>query len=102
MSDDEDVLGLRNIDPAITQWLHEVGINSAEQLRAMGAAPAYRMMRAWRPWSTELVVLWALEGAITGVDWMDVPPERRAELRREIDGAGSTARPDDGEPPRFG
>ena len=86
MTDGEDVLGLPNIDPAITQWLHEVGIDSAEELRAMGAAPAYRMMRAWRPWSTELVVLWALEGAITGVDWMDVAPERRVELRREIDG----------------
>jgi DNA transformation protein and related proteins len=86
MSDDRDILTLPNIDPAITQWLHEIGIDSADQLRALGAARTYRMMRAWRPWSTELVMLWALEGAITGVDWMDVPPERRVELRRELDG----------------
>jgi len=92
MTDDRDILELPNIDPAMTQWLHEVGIDSADQLRAMGAARAYRMMRAWRPWSTELVMLWALEGAIEGVDWMDVTPERRVELRREIDGSGPLPR----------
>lgn len=85
MSDERPLLELRNIDPAITQWLHEVGIDSAEQLREVGAAAAFRTMRAWRPWSAELIVLWALEGAITGVDWIDVPPERRLELRREIE-----------------
>jgi DNA transformation protein len=85
MTDDRPIIELRNIDPAITQWLHEVGIDSAEQLREIGAARAYRTMRAWRPWSAELIVLWALEGAITDVDWIDVTPERRLELRREVD-----------------
>jgi|SRR5450631_1184568 DNA transformation protein and related proteins len=85
MSDDRRIPELRNIDPAITQWLHEVGIDSAEQLRAIGAAAAYRTMRAWRPWSAELIVLWALEGAINDVDWIDVTPERRLELRRQVD-----------------
>jgi len=77
---------MRNIDPAITQWLHEVGIDSATQLRQIGAAAAYRTMRAWRPWRTELIVLWALEGAICDIDWIDVTPERRLELRREVEG----------------
>jgi DNA transformation protein len=93
MSDDRPILELRNIDPAITQWLHEVGIDSAGQLHEIGAAAAYRTMRAWRPWSAELIVLWALEGAINDVDWIDVTPERRLELRREVD-PDATARPD--------
>jgi DNA transformation protein len=86
MTDDQRILDMRNIDPAITQWLHEVGIDSATQLRRIGAAEAYRTMRAWRPWSTELIILWALEGAINEVDWIDVTPERRLELRREVEG----------------
>ena len=86
MNADQPILEMRNVDPAMTQWLHEVGIDTAGQLRTIGAAAAYRAMRAWRPWSTELVVLWALEGAITNVDWMDVSPERRLELRREVEG----------------
>jgi len=85
MSDDRPIMELRNIDPAITQWLHEVGIDSAGQLREIGAASAYRTMRAWRPWSAELIVLWALEGAINDVDWIDVTPERRLQLRRAVD-----------------
>ncbi len=85
MTDDRPILELRNIDPAITQWLHEVGIDSADQLRGIGAAAAYRTMRAWRPWSAELIVLWALEGAINDVDWIDVSPQRRLELRRQVD-----------------
>jgi DNA transformation protein and related proteins len=85
MNDDRPIPELRNIDSAITQWLHEVGIDSAGQLRKIGAATAYRTMRAWRPWSAELIVLWALEGAINDVDWIDVTPERRLELRREVD-----------------
>jgi DNA transformation protein and related proteins len=93
MTDDRPIIELRNIDPAITQWLHEVGINSADQLREMGAARAYRTMRAWRPWSAELIVLWALEGAINDVDWIDVTPERRLELRREVD-PDAVPRPD--------
>ena len=85
MTDDRPIIELRNIDPAIAQWLHEVGIDSADQLREIGAARAYRTMRAWRPWSAELIVLWALEGAINDVDWIDVTPERRLALRREVD-----------------
>jgi len=85
VTDDRPIIEMRNIDPAITQWLHEVGIDSAGQLRQIGAAEAYRTMRAWRPWSAELIVLWALEGAINDVDWIDVTPERRLELRRDVD-----------------
>ena|SRR5271167_4814009 len=93
MTGDRPIMELRNIDPAITQWLHEVGIDSAHELRAIGAARAYRTMRAWRPWSAELIVLWALEGAIDDVDWIDVTPERRLELRREVD-PDAVPRPD--------
>ncbi len=81
------LLEMRNIDPALTQWLHEIGIDHPEQLKAVGAAQAYRRLRAWRPWDAELIVLWALEGALTDTDWIDVTPERRLELRRDVEDA---------------
>jgi len=79
--------GLRNIGPTSARWLAEVGIGSADELRRVGAAEAYRMVKAWRPWDVTLILLWALEGAICDIDWMDVTPERRLELRREVDEA---------------
>lgn len=76
---------LPNIGPTTAAWLAEVGIDSAEELRRRGAVDAYRMVKAWRPWDVTLTLLWALEGAITDRDWMDVPPERRLELRRALE-----------------
>jgi DNA transformation protein len=76
---------MRNIGEATAAWLHEVGIDSADDLRRAGAVEAYRKVKAWRPWDVTLILLWALEGAIEDVDWMDVTPERRLELRRAVD-----------------
>lgn len=80
-----DQQGMRNIGATTGQWLTEVGIDSPEQLRRIGAAEAYRMIKAWRPWDVTLILLWALEGAINDIDWIDVSPERRLELRRAVD-----------------
>ncbi len=87
MSSETNGAGLRNIGETSARWLAEVGIDSAEELRRIGAAEAYRMIKAWRPWDVTLILLWALEGAICDIDWMDVTPERRHELRREVDEA---------------
>jgi DNA transformation protein and related proteins len=76
---------LRNIGPATAAWLAEVGIETPDDLRRAGAVEAYRMVKAWRPWDVTLTLLWALEGALLDVDWMDVPPDRRLELRRALD-----------------
>jgi DNA transformation protein len=78
---------MRNIGETTAAWLHEVGIDSADDLRRIGAVEAYRRVKAWRPWDVTLIVLWALEGAIEDVDWMDVSPERRLSLRRAVDEA---------------
>jgi len=77
---------MRNIGPTTAAWLAEVGIDTPERLRRLGAVEAYRRVKAWRPWDVTLTLLWALEGAITDVDWMDVSPERRLELRRALEG----------------
>ncbi|MCB0881005.1 MAG: TfoX/Sxy family protein [Thermoleophilia bacterium] len=75
---------LRNIGPITAGWLHEVGIDTPGDLRRIGAAEAYRRVKAWRPWDVTLMLLWALEGALMDEDWMDVPPDRRVELRRSV------------------
>lgn len=81
-----ETAGLRNIGPTTAAWLAEVGIDTPERLRRLGPVEAYKMVKAWRPWDVTLTLLWALEGAVTDSDWMDVPPERRLELRRALDG----------------
>jgi DNA transformation protein len=55
------------------------GISSVAQLRALGAVAAYARVKA-RHESASLNLLWALEGALTGMPWQKVAREHRTSL----------------------
>jgi hypothetical protein len=70
---------IRNIGPKSMAWLRQTGVRSLADLQAVGALAAYvRIKRAgFRP---SLNLLYALEGAILGCHWQEIPDARRAEL----------------------
>lgn len=70
---------LRNIGPKSAAWLRQTGIRSQEDLEAVGSLAAYvRVKRAgFKP---SLNLLYALEGAILGCHWQEIPEQRRDEL----------------------
>lgn len=70
---------LRNIGPKSAAWLRQTGIRTQEDLVAVGALAAFvRVKRAgFKP---SLNLLYALEGAILGCHWQEIPDERRNEL----------------------
>ena len=70
---------LRNIGPKSAAWLRQTGIRSHEDLVATGSLAAYvRVKRAgFKP---SLNLLYALEGAIMGCHWQELPEERRNAL----------------------
>jgi DNA transformation protein len=70
---------LPNLGPKSQAMLERAGITSVEQLRALGAVPAYaRALRA--NGNVSLNLLWALEGALSGLPWQEVAREHRASL----------------------
>lgn len=70
---------LPNLGPKSAQMLASVGITTVDQLRALGSVAAYvKAKRAGQRVSLNL--LWALEGALTGVHWRDVAREQRTGL----------------------
>ena len=71
---------LPNIGPKLSQLLHDVGIETEEALRAVGAEAAWLRIQAMDP-SACLLRLMALEGAVRGVKKTLLPPERKAELQ---------------------
>lgn len=77
---------LLNVGPKSTAWLRQVGIRSEEALREAGAVGAFvKVKRAgFRP---SLNLLYALEGALTGCHWQQVPPERRAQMLQALEAA---------------
>ena len=71
---------LPNIAGALEQQLRAAGIETPEQLAEIGSRAAWQRIRAVDP-SACYARLCALEGAILGVRWHNLPPERKAELK---------------------
>lgn len=71
--------GLRNIGPKSAAWLRQVGLHQSEDLVAAGAVQAFLKVRraGFKP---SLNLLYALEGAILGCHWQEIPEARRSEL----------------------
>jgi len=70
---------LTNLGPKSAQFLQRAGITSPEQLERLGSVVAYSMVKRVEP-SASLNLLWALEGAISGLHWQTVAREHRTSL----------------------
>lgn len=79
---------LPNLGPASEHALRSVGIDTPEQLDAIGAVEAYRRVRVAGIWpQTSRNLLWALAGALLDVDWRELSPALRASLLHELEAA---------------
>jgi DNA transformation protein len=70
---------LENLGPKSAQFLQRAGITSFEQLKGLGSVRAYSMVKHIEP-GASLNLLWALEGAISGLHWREVAKEHRTSL----------------------
>lgn len=75
----DELLHLKNLGKTSAQWLHAVGIHSANDLRRRGSVEAYRAVRA-RGFRASKVLLYAIEGALLDVHWNDLPPGTKDKL----------------------
>ena len=68
-----------NLGPKSQEMLEHAGIVSLDQLRVLGSVAAFvQVKRAGGKPSLNL--LWALEGALSGLDWKVVAKEHRTSL----------------------
>ena len=74
-----DKAKIKNIGPKSMAWLRQTGVRTQEDLESVGSLAAYvRIKRAgFKP---SLNLLYALEGAILGCHWQNIPDARRSEL----------------------
>lgn len=73
-----------NLGPVSRGWLEEIGVYTIDDLRELGSVPIYVAIKQRHP-KASLNLLWALEAAIIGCDWRNLPEPRKKELRREIE-----------------
>ncbi|WP_420457225.1 TfoX/Sxy family protein [Rubrivirga sp.] len=76
---------LKNLGPTSDRMLADVGIETADDLRSVGAEMAYRMVKHRHPGVT-LHLLYALVGALADRHWAGFSAEEKAALRASADG----------------
>ena len=79
----ELVKRLKNVGPKLAEKLLEVGIDSPEILKAVGALKAFNLMyqSGDKYGDFNAAYLYALEGAIRDCDWLDIPESIKAEYQ---------------------
>ena len=75
-----ELTSLRNIGKKIEKKLKSVDISTAEELRNVGSKEAFCRLKLHYP-NVCLVYLYTLEGAISGIEYNQLPEDVKQNLR---------------------
>jgi DNA transformation protein and related proteins len=75
---------MRNIGEKSAGWMIEVGVDTPEKLRDVGAIETYRRMKAAYPRNISICALWALQGALLDMPYQKMPKEIKERLKEEL------------------
>lgn len=79
----EDLTKLPNIGKVLAEKLKQIGVNTYDDLAEMGSVEA--LIRIGQTDITAFAnMLYALEGAIMGVRWHDIPIEYREKVKEQF------------------
>ena len=79
-----ELTSLKNIGPKSAAWLVSVGINDSEELFEIGIIEAYRLVSSAYPNQVTLNLLYALQGALLDLNWNELPPDMKTQLRQAV------------------
>jgi DNA transformation protein len=74
---------MRNLGPVMERRLREIGIETEDDLRALGSIATWRRLRFVFGRDVSVIALHAMEAALLDCDWRHLPPEVKARLDRE-------------------
>lgn len=74
---------LPNLGPKSRAWLASIGVTTLDQIEETGPVEIYLRLKELGLPAT-LNLLWALQGALLGLPWNELPPEMKAELLRAV------------------
>jgi DNA transformation protein len=82
---------LQDLGPKSQAMLAAAGIVTVEQLQRLGSVRAYPKVKATGANNASLNLLWALEGALTGLPWQVVAREHKLSLLLALEAQNSDA-----------
>lgn len=75
-----EIANLRNLGTKTEKWLNEIGIYGRKDLERFGSVEIYRILKN-RGYPASLNLVYAIEAALMGIDWRELPPKLKAELK---------------------
>jgi DNA-3-methyladenine glycosylase I len=71
---------LRNLGPASEKWLNAIGVRTRDDLEQLGAVTLYKLLKD-HGYNATLNMVYAIEGALRGIDWRQLPAPLKAQLK---------------------
>nr|WP_321443930.1 TfoX/Sxy family protein [uncultured Cohaesibacter sp.] len=75
---------MKNMGPKSSLWLAEIGIHTESDLRQRGIIDAYIAVKGNNPRTVNLMMLWALQGALMDINCLHLPDEIKAALKQDL------------------
>lgn len=75
---------MMNIGPALASWLRQAGIETPEMLQEIGAVEAFLRIRPVNNNASNRMALYAIHGAIHGMNCMKLSPEEKEMLEEML------------------
>ena len=75
---------LPNLGPKSAAILASVDIHTRDDLESIGAVEAYKRAKLVHADRVSLNLLWAMQGALLGIPWNQIPKDMKVELKQKI------------------
>jgi len=75
---------MKNLGPKSREWLASVGVYTLDDVVKLGVVETYKRVKAAYPEKVSLNLLWGLQAALLDLPWNELPPDIKAELRKEV------------------
>lgn len=84
MAADENLESLLNLGPQSARWLRQAGFRTVDDLRRLGPAAVYRIVKRSQPRASRNL-LWALAAGLQGRDWRSLSAAEKVQLQQEAE-----------------
>lgn len=80
-----EIKKLHGLGPTSAKWLNSVGIYTRNDLEVLGSVQAYLKVCQLKDVKPSLNLLYALEGALQGVDWREIAHKEKGRLIMQLE-----------------
>lgn len=77
---------MKNMGPKSREWLAAVGVHTLEDVAKLGVIGTYKRVKAAYPEKVSLNLLYGLQAALLDLPWNELPPDIKAELKKQAEG----------------